>query len=121
MQAIKSEMTGLESWPPIRDTPGYQVLRGEPSPSGRLDVGQLDSSIKVGVWACSEGAFKCAETGDELQTIVKGKLRIVENDGTEHSFGPGDSFFTRKGEQLIWDVIEPVEKIFFTYNRDGAD
>ena len=53
---------------------------------------------------------------DELQTIIKGKLRIVESNGTEHHFVPGDSFFTYKGERLVCDVVEPVEKIFFTYN-----
>ena len=51
----------------------------------------------------------------------KGRLRITESDGTEHRFGPGDSIFTGRGEQLVWDVTEPVEKIFFTYNRDGVD
>lgn len=121
MQAISSNQRVLESWPPIRGTPGYKVLRGEPVPSGRLDVGAIDSTIRVGVWACSEGAFECIETGDELQTIVKGKLRIVEADGTAHEFAPGDAFFTRKGERLVWDVIEAVEKVFFTYNRDGAE
>ena len=121
MQAIKANQETLQSWPPIRGTPGYEVLRGEPVPRGRLDVGHIDSEFRVGVWACSEGAFECTETGDELQTIVKGKLRIVESDGTAHQFGPGDSFFTRKGERLVWDVIEAVEKVFFTYNRDGID
>ena len=120
MQAIKASDRILEDWPAIRTTPGYEVVRGEPIPSGRLDVGHMDSAIRVGVWACTEGAFECTETGDELQTIVKGKLRIVEGDGTTHILGPGDSFFTRKGERLVWDVLEPVEKIFFTYDRDGA-
>ena len=52
--------------------------------------------------------------------MVQGKLRIVEADGTEHLFGPGDTFFTRKGERLVWDVIEPVTKIFFTHDVDGV-
>lgn len=121
MTPIKTDQAKLDSWPPIRGTPGYEVLRGEPIPCGRLDVGRIDSSIRAGIWACSEGTFKCTETGDELQTIVKGRLRIIESDGTEHNFGPGDSFFTRKGERLVWDVVEPMEKVFFTYNRHGAD
>lgn len=121
MQAIKPNTPVLKAWPPIRDTPGYAVLRGEPIARGRLDVGNIDSAIRAGIWACSEGSFACTEVGDELQTIVKGRLRIIESDGTTHEFGPGDSFFTRKGERLIWDVIDAVEKIFFTYNCDGQD
>ena len=45
-----------------------------------------------------------------------GRVRIVERDGTAHEFGPGDSFVTHRGETLVWDVIEDVRKVFFTYN-----
>ena len=119
MFKIEPKRAPLETWPAIRDTAGYKVVRGNPVPSGRLDQGAIDSEIRVGVWACTEGAFECVEAGDELQTIIKGRLRVIESDGTTHEFGVGDSFFTRKGERVVWDIIEPVEKIFFTYNRAG--
>ena len=120
MLPIELNKGALQTWPSLRETPGYKVMRGDPQPSGRLDTGSLDSEIRVGIWACTEGAFECTETGDELQTIVSGRLRIVESNGIEHEFSPGDSFFTRKGERLLWDVLERVEKVFFTYNRDGT-
>ena len=25
---------------------------------------------------------------------------------------------TRKGERLVWDILEDVTKVFFTYNAD---
>ena len=111
----------MEALPPLRDTPGYRIVRGEPRAFVRFDMGGSDKVLRLGIWLCTEGAFECIEAGDELQTIISGRLRIIESDGTTHEFGPGDSFFTRKGERIVWDIIEQVEKVFFTYNRDGVE
>ena len=111
----------LEALPPLRETSGYRIVRGDPRASIRLDVGEMQSRVRAGVWRCTEGAFECVETGDELQTLVRGRLRIVREDGSHSDFVAGDSFFTRKGERLIWDIAETVEKVFFTYNVDGSD
>ena len=111
----------LEPWPFVADAPSrYRILRGDPRASGRLDLGTGNAAHRMGVWACTEGAFECIERGDELQTILEGRLRIVRADGTSCEFGPGDTFFTRKGERLVWDVLEDVKKVFFTHDRDGV-
>ncbi len=109
----------LEHWPFVGEASDYKILRGNPQASGRLDIGQADSMHRVGIWRCTAGAVECNELGDELQTIVSGRLRMVWPDGSEDLFGPGDSFFTRKGDRVVWDVLEDVTKVFFTYNRDG--
>ena len=113
---------GLEAWPFPGDGPSrYRIVRGNPRASGRLDVGSGDSAHRMGVWACTAGAFECVERGDELQTVLEGRVRIVRADGTSAEFGPGDSFFTRKGERVVWDVLEDMKKVFFTHDRDGTD
>ena len=112
----------LEAWPFPEDGPSrYRIVRGDPRASGRLDLGSSDSVHRMGVWACTAGAFECIERGDELQTILEGRVRIVRADGTSIEFGPGDSFVTRKGERLVWDVLEDVRKVFFTHDRDGVE
>ena len=123
MQSYRPQDTldGLEPWPFVEDGPSeYRILRGNPRASGRLDLGAGDAAHRMGVWACTEGVFECIERGDELQTILEGRLRIVREDGTSCELGPGDSFFTRKGERLIWNVLEDVKKVFFTHDRDGV-
>ena len=113
---------GLEPWPFDENSPSqYRIVRGDPRSSGRLDVGTLGGAHRMGIWACTAGAFECIERGDELQTILEGRLRIVHEDGTTHEFGPGDSFFSRKGERVVWDVLEDMKKVFFTHDRDGVD
>ena len=114
-QSIKD----LVELPPLAETSGYEVLEGNPVASIRIDQGSLTSKNRLGIWGCSTGAFRCTEKGNELQTIIEGKLILIYEDGTEHPFGPGDSIFTEKGEVVIWKIIEPVKKVFFTYDECG--
>ena len=109
----------LTSLPPLSESAGYDVVRGNPEASVGFSVGTWDSKVRVGVWHCTAGAFNCTETGDELQTLIAGRLRLVREDGSREEFVTGDSVFTYKGERLTWDIIEPVTKVFFTYNVAG--
>ncbi len=66
-----------------------------------------------------EGVFTCTEAGDELQTLIRGRLILTRDDGESISCEPGDSIFTRKGERVTRDIQEDVTKVFFTYNSAG--
>jgi uncharacterized cupin superfamily protein len=110
----------LEPWPFDNPDSDYKVLRGNPCASGRLDFGGNDVSHRFGIWACSEGAFECTELGDELQTIISGRLILTRVGGESIECGPGDSIFTRKGERVIWDIRQDVTKVFFTHLGDDS-
>ena len=115
-----SMLENLSEWPAIAEIPGARVLKGDPRHFGRLDIGSFDSDFMLGVWECTEGTFEWTEVGFELQTLVAGRLRIIEKDGTAHDLAAGDTFFTRKGDCMIWEVIEKIKKVFFTFNSEGA-
>ena len=104
----------LEPWPFDNPQSDYRILRGDPRASGRLDAGANEGPWRLGIWACSEGAFECTELGDELQTVVRGRLRLTRVGGETIECGPGDSIFTRKGERVVWDIQEDVIKVFFS-------
>ncbi len=109
----------LERWPFTGEASNYQIVRGNPQAYGRIDMGTSASQHRLGIWKCTAGAFECTERGDELQTILQGRMRLIRQDGTVQEFGPGDSFFTYKGERVTWDIIEDVTKVFFTHDSDG--
>ena len=109
----------LQPLPPLSETPGYRIVRGNPIASIQFDHGGAGGAVRAGIWACSEGAFECVEGGDELQTLLEGRLEITDGAGVIHEFSAGDSFITQKGERVTWNVIEPVVKVFFTYDKDG--
>ena len=115
----KNDKLPLQPWPSPKDSPGYRVTKGDPQVSGRLDVGAQNSRHRLGIWACTEGAFECTESGNELQTLFEGRLKVTKEDGSFVEYGPGDSFYTEKGEKVIWEIIEPVRKVFFNFNVAG--
>ncbi len=112
-------ISDLQSWPFEGEASNYEIIRGNPQASGRLDLGTNEGQHRVGIWSCTEGAFTCTELGDELQTVISGQLTITREDGESIECGPGDSIFTRKGERLTWDIKQTVTKVFFTYNSDA--
>ena len=109
----------LEHWPFTGEASNYVITRGAPEASGRLDGGGPGHTWRLGIWRCTVGAFECNEAGDELQTVLTGRVRVIRADGSSHEFGPGDSFFTRRGERVTWDVLEDVTKVFYAMNPDG--
>ena len=113
------EIGELEDWPFDNPASDYRIIRGAPRASGRLDEGGPGHKTRLGIWRCTAGAVECNELGDELQTILTGRVRLIRSDGTQDEYGPGDSFYTRKGERVTWDVIEDVTKVFFSYVEEG--
>ena len=112
--AFAESQGDLEPGPFDNPASDYRILRGEPRASGRLDYGGNDAGSRLGIWSCTEGAFECTELGDELQTILSGRLILTRAGGDSIECGPGDTIFTRRGERVVWDIREEVTKVFFT-------
>ncbi|NKB76170.1 MAG: DUF861 domain-containing protein [Gammaproteobacteria bacterium] len=112
--------TQLKPLAPFETSAGYRIVEGNPQASMRLDFGSADTEHRLGIWRCTPGAFECIEKGNELQVLISGKLRITLENGESHQFGPGDSFYSEKGERVTWTILETVEKVFFTHDSDKA-
>jgi uncharacterized cupin superfamily protein len=119
--SLGQDQEDLIELPRLHDTPGYEVIEGDPRCSIRMDRGTQSTRTRLGVWMCTPGTFRCVEKGDELQTVIEGRLVIVIEDGSSSEFGPGDSFFTQKGERVTWKIVETVKKVFFTYDAEGSN
>ncbi len=109
----------LEHWPFSGEASNYVIIRGTPKAYGRMDGGGAGAIWRAGIWRCTAGTFMCTELGDEMQTVLSGRVRITRADGTVHEFCPGDTFFTTRGERVTWDVLEDVTKVFFSASSDG--
>ena len=113
------QISNLEVLPPLSETAGYEIVEGDPRASIRIDSGTANGKHRLGIWMCTPGTFTCTEKGDELQTVLEGQLTLIEEDGSEHQFGPGDSVYTQKGSRVTWKISETVKKVFFTHDPDG--
>ena len=109
----------LEHWPFDNKASDYVIVQGDPVASGRIDFVCAVGSGGVGVWRCTEGVFDCNELGDELQTILQGRLILTLEGQAPTECIPGDSIFTRKDQRVRWDIRETVVKLFHTSNLDA--
>ena len=109
----------LENWHFKGLASNYMITSGTPVASGRIDRGGVGYTWRSGIWRCTAGTFICNELGDEMQTILAGKLCLTFADGAIHEFGPGDTFFTNQGDRVTWDILEDVTKVFHTVKPDG--
>ncbi len=110
----------LEDWPFDNPVSDYRVTRGDPRASGRVDLGGAGHDTRYGIWRCTAGAVECTEQGDELMTILSGHCRVIDHEtGVVTELNPGDSFFSRDGKRVTWDVIEDVTKVFYAHKIGG--
>ena len=110
----------LEQWSFENKASDYVIVQGNPVASGRIDYVSPDGSSRLGIWRCTEGVFDCNELGDELQTILQGRLILTLGDEPPIEFTRGDSVFTRKGQRVRWEIWETVIKLFHTSNLDST-
>ena len=70
------------------------------------------ADVRAGVWQCTAYAEKVTDYPfNEIVFVVSGSMSILDQDGTEERFEPGDCFFLQKGFCGEWRQHETV-KIF---------
>ena len=112
---------GLVPWPLLEDLPFVKVLEGSPVHSGRFDVGGFGIRTSAGVWECTPGSFEYTYPGDEICTLLTGKISLIDENGRNHDYKAGDTFYMRKGEVATWTVKETVRKIFHIHDPDAEE
>ena len=89
------------------------VLEGAPAPRGAVLVRSADGSQRSGRWQCETGRFHYSFRSHETAHILKGVALIQETEGENYTIRAGDVVHFPKGLKTTWNVIEPIEKIFF--------
>lgn len=70
---------------------------------------------EVGVWSSTPGGWAIEDRPDtEVVSILAGRARITDADGTAFDVGPGSVFVLPAGWSGRWDIIEPLEKLYVT-------
>lgn len=113
------DVGALESWPFDNPKSNYVMHDGtSPKASGRID--HSTATTRVGIWKCTVGKMECTEQGDELMTILSGKVEVTDVDsGQVVPLKPGDSMYSYNGKRVIWNVLEDVTKVFYGFKADG--
>ena len=72
-------------------------------------------SVRAGVYKGSAYAEKVVNYPcDEMAVILQGEVEIIDEDGTSHTFGPGECYFMPIGFNGIWRQSDGFRKIHMT-------
>ena len=89
-----------------------QILSNHYSnPSGEFHVGFWEA--EVGIWNVNYTEFEYCE-------ILQGKIRMVDELGTEQIVSKGDRFVIEAGYKGTWDVQEYAKKVYVIFEPKQA-
>jgi uncharacterized cupin superfamily protein len=103
----------MAPWPEI---PASALIEGKPVQQGHLYFQDPAYGLKVGVWHCTPMHTKEGPHGsNEYCIILDGSASVIDADGKEHHFGPGEAMFLPKGVKRQWKQTEHCHKFFFIF------
>jgi uncharacterized protein len=91
--------------------PADWILSGTPEARSTLLARSHDWTSCVVVWECSAGSFRWHYIEDEVVLIVSGEAFMLNENGEERRFGPGDVGFFPAGTSASWRVADRVRKV----------
>lgn len=96
-----------------------RLVAGNPLRATREHFRSLAGDLTAGVWSCEPGAWNIAFAPgkDEFFTIIEGRVRITNADGTPAEFGPGEAGVIPAGFTGCFEVIEAVQKYYVVVER----
>lgn len=95
-----------------------QALReGQPEERELLHLASVDDRFSVGTWQAQPYAeYVENHAGYEYTRVLEGRVTLTSDDGTAHSFGPGDAFTIEPGWSGEYRVEEPLLKQYVFYS-----
>lgn len=88
---------------------------GADSGDPQISVKQISNTdgISVGIWECTAGGWPVVNRADtEVATILSGKGRITDDDGTVTQIEAGTVVTLPKGWTGRWDIEETTRKVY---------
>ncbi len=96
------------------------LLRGDPRQQVWNLHGGAGDRFFAGRWASTAGAWRVRYSEHEFCHVLSGRMRIVSLDGSEWTFGAGDSFVVPAGFEGTWEVLEAAVKLYAIFEPGDA-
>jgi uncharacterized protein len=87
------------------------ILSGTPVARSRNLSRSRDLTSSMVVWDCTAGRFHWHYTQDETIVVVSGEAFMMNENGEERRFGPGDVAFFPAGTTRTWRVAHHIRKV----------
>jgi uncharacterized cupin superfamily protein len=96
-----------------------RLVQGNPLRKTYSHYANADGTVDAGLWECEPGAWRIAFTDkrDEFFHVLAGRIRITSQEGEAREFGPGMPCLIPAGFKGLFEVLEPVRKIYVMIER----
>jgi uncharacterized cupin superfamily protein len=100
-------------WDPY-PLPAETIISGEPNAKVHWlrTSGPEERGYYSGVWTVDICKFNYVFEMDETAHILEGRVTVSEENGPTLELGPGDVASFPKGAVTVWDIKEPLKKVF---------
>jgi uncharacterized cupin superfamily protein len=103
----------LEAWP----LDAAQIISGDPQASGTLLWKSEDSTLAMGIWACTPGSFEWTHA-DEMAVVIEGRATVERESDDPVELAPGVAVFFPEGLTTRWTVHEHLRKAFHLHSSE---
>ena len=91
--------------------PAELIISGTPKAWNKEVSSSRDRMSQIIVWECTAGRFKWYYEKDESVIVISGEAFLIDENGEELRFGPGDVGFFPAGSLCEWRVPGPFRKV----------
>ena len=93
-----------------------RLLSGDPITTAKNFFSDAERGFHAGIWQSTVGSWRVTYNEHEFCHITSGRVRL-RSDAQSWEFGPGQSFVIPAGFTGIWEVIEPMSKLYVILER----
>ena len=90
-----------------------EIQEGSPTAAIKVLWQSEDKSCLTAVWSCTVGKWEIDWQWDETMYLIEGQLELIDHLGHSQTFNPGDFYHVSKGAKTVWNVKQPLKKIFY--------
>jgi uncharacterized cupin superfamily protein len=105
----------LESWPGTDE----DVLEGELHMRVNVVWASEDGTAATGIWQADPVRLRLTHPFDETFVLLSGRLTVTPDDGEAREMRAADFIVLREGARCVWEIHEPVTKLFSIHRRAG--
>jgi uncharacterized cupin superfamily protein len=91
--------------------PPEWIVSGSPVARCKKVIRSHDRTSHIVVWDCTPGSFRWYYGMDEAIMVVSGEAFMIDEQGRERRFGPGDLGFFPAGTSCTWRITETLRKV----------
>jgi uncharacterized cupin superfamily protein len=100
-----------------QDRPSAErLLSGDPITTAKNFFSDAEHGFHAGIWQSTVGSWRVTYNEHEFCHITRGRVRL-RSDVQSWEFGPGQSFVIPAGFTGVWEVIEPMAKLYVILER----